>query len=92
MSEVVFENVVKTFPAVNGVGLHHAVKDLSLTVASGELVTVCDQNPPYPVSLACIFPHKRLQDPKSRLFIEYMVAAIKNVLSDLPVPSGAAVA
>ncbi len=34
-----------------------------------------------PVQLACLFPHKRLQDPKSRLFIEFMVAACKRSLA-----------
>lgn len=56
-------------------------------LAAGALVTVCEDNPPYPVSLACVFPHKRLQDPKSRLFIDFMVSAIKQVLADLPVPA-----
>ncbi len=50
-------------------------------LASGALVPVCEDNPPYPVSLACIFPHKRLQDPKSRLFIDFMVGAIKQALA-----------
>jgi len=59
-------------------------------LAAGELVPVCEDNPPYPVSLACIFPHKRLQDPKSRLFIDFMIAAIKQALSDLPAPASPA--
>jgi DNA-binding transcriptional LysR family regulator len=59
-------------------------------LASGALVPVCEDNPPYPVSLACIFPHKRLQDPKSRLFIEFMVAAIKQALAELPAPASPA--
>jgi DNA-binding transcriptional LysR family regulator len=58
-------------------------------LASGQLVPVCEDNPPYPVSLACIFPHKRLQDPKSRLLIDFMVAAIKQALADLPTPVSA---
>ncbi|MFT3973959.1 MAG: LysR family transcriptional regulator [Amaricoccus sp.] len=53
-------------------------------LASGELLMVCEENPPFPVSLACIFPHKRLQDPKSRLFIEFMVGVIKQALAGLP--------
>lgn len=61
-------------------------------LASGELVTVCEDNPPYPVSLACIFPHKRLQDPKSRLFIDFMVAAIKQALAEAPTPASPAAA
>jgi DNA-binding transcriptional LysR family regulator len=56
-------------------------------LASGALVSVVEDNPPYPVSLACIFPHKRLQDPKSRLFIDFMVAAVKKALAEIPVPA-----
>ena len=36
--------------------------------------------PPQPIQLACLFPHKRLQDPKSRLFIEFMVSAVRREL------------
>ena len=43
-------------------------------LAAGALVPVCEDNPPLPVSLACVYPHKRLQDPKSRLFIDFTVA------------------
>ena len=32
-------------------------------------------------------PHKRLQDPKSRLFIDFMVAAVRKALADIPVPA-----
>lgn len=61
-------------------------------LAAGELVPVCEENPPYPVILACIFPHKRLQDPKSRLFMDFMVAAIKQALAELPEPASPAAA
>ena len=43
-----------------------------------------------PVSLACLYPHKRLQDPKSRLFIDFMVAAIKRELAEILAPRTAA--
>ena len=56
-------------------------------LAAGALVPVCEDNPPLPVSLACVYPHKRLQDPKSRLFIDYTVAAVKKALADIPVPA-----
>ena len=39
--------------------------------------------PPADVSLACLYPHKRLQDPKSRLFIDFMVAACKRELAGI---------
>jgi DNA-binding transcriptional LysR family regulator len=48
---------------------------------SGALVPVLPDTPPQPVQLACLFPHKRLQDPKSRLFIEFMVAAVRRELA-----------
>ena len=60
-------------------------------LASGALVPVCEDTPPLPVSLACLYPHKRLQDPKSRLFIDFMVTAIKReltgILARLPAPA-----
>lgn len=56
-------------------------------LASGALVPVCEDTPPLPVSLACLFPSKRLQDPKSRLFIDFMVAACKRELSRLLAPA-----
>lgn len=51
---------------------------------SGALVPVATATPPLDVILACLFPHKRLQDPKSRLFIDYMVAACRKALAGLP--------
>ncbi len=56
----------------------------------GELVPVAAAAPPLPIQLACLYPHKRLQDPKSRLFIDYLVTACKReltaVLARLPDP------
>ncbi len=50
---------------------------------SGALVAVAPATPPLDVQLACLFPHKRLQDPKSRLFIDFMVPACKKALAGL---------
>lgn len=52
-------------------------------LARGELVPVAEETPPLDVPLACLFPHKRLQDPKARLFIDYMVAACRKALADV---------
>ncbi|MGR3572184.1 LysR family transcriptional regulator [Brevirhabdus sp.] len=51
-------------------------------LARGDLVPVCIAEPPEPVSLACLFPHKRYQDPKIRLFIDFMSAQIKEDLRE----------
>lgn len=40
---------------------------------SGELVPVAERTPPLPVNLACLYTHRRHQDPKSRLFMEFMI-------------------
>lgn len=40
---------------------------------SGALIPVCEETPPTSVQLACLYPHRRYQDPKIRLFIDYMI-------------------
>ena len=57
------------------------VFEIAEHLASGALVPVAEANPPQDIQLACLYPHKRLQDPKSRLFIDYMVAACKRELA-----------
>ena len=48
---------------------------------SGALVTVADATPPLPVQMACLFTHRRHQDPKARLFMEFMIGRITAALS-----------
>lgn len=42
-------------------------------LASGRLVPVAQATPPEPVQMACLYTHRRHQDPKTRLFMEFMV-------------------
>ena len=42
----------------------------------GLLVPVATQTPPEPIQMACLFTHRRRQDPKTRLFMEFMVDRI----------------
>lgn len=49
-------------------------------LVSGELVSVAEATPPTDLPFSCIYPHKRLQDMKVRLFIDYMVAGCKQAL------------
>jgi DNA-binding transcriptional LysR family regulator len=51
--------------------------DVAEHLARGALVPVCESTPPADAQQACLFPHKRNQDPKSRLFIEFMAERIK---------------
>jgi len=43
---------------------------------SGALVPVAQDTPPEPIQMACLFTHRRRQDPKSRLFMEFMIERI----------------
>ncbi len=52
-------------------------------LARGEFVIVAAETPPLDAQLACLYPHKRLQDPKARLFIDFMVAGVRESLAAL---------
>ncbi len=50
---------------------------------SGALVVVAEETPPMPVQLVCLYAHRRYQDPKARLFIEYTGSRIAKELKSL---------
>lgn len=43
---------------------------------AGRLVPVAMDTPPVPVQMACLYTHRRHQDPKTRLFMEFMIERI----------------
>ncbi len=47
--------------------IHHHIE-------SGRLVPLLADFPPVPAQLACLYPHKKFQDPKVRLFIDFMAS------------------
>ena len=49
-------------------------------LASGALVQVAEETPPLPVQMACLYTHRRHQDPKTRLFMEFMIARMEDAL------------
>ena len=49
----------------------------------GELVRVAGKTPPTTAPFSCVYPHKRLQDPKVRLFIDFMVIRCKKQIAAL---------
>ena len=49
-------------------------------LATGRLVKVLENEPPIPVQMACLYTHRRMQDPKTRLFIDFMVGRIQKGL------------
>lgn len=48
----------------------------------GRLVTVCERTPPLPVQMACLFTHRRHQDPKTRLFMDFTIERILAALDE----------
>ena len=59
------------------------VFDVAAHLAAGTLVPVLDRFPPVTAKFACLFPHKRLQDPKVRLFIDFMSDNCKRRVGEL---------
>jgi len=49
-------------------------------LADGRLVPVLEDEPPIPIQMACLYSHRRRQDPKARLFIDFMVEHIQSAL------------
>ncbi len=50
-------------------------------LASGALVPVATAEPPVPVQMACLYMHRRRQDPKTRLLIDFMADHITQALA-----------
>ena len=46
-------------------------------IRAGALVPVASATPPLPVQLSALMPHRRLKDPKTRLFVDFIAARIK---------------
>lgn len=51
-------------------------------LAAGRLVPVATETPPEPIQMACLFTHRKGQDPKTRLFMDFMVERIAAVVRE----------
>ena len=63
----------------NGVILK-PVFEVAEHLKSGALVPVAEPEPPVPIQLACLYMHRRRQDPKTRLFIDFMAERIARAM------------
>lgn len=64
--------------ALMGCGIvNKTLFEVATHLRSGSLVEVAANTPPTPVPFSCVFPHKRLQDLKVRLFIDFIVDGAK---------------
>lgn len=51
--------------------------DISKFLDDGSLIEILQDTPPISSSFGCLYPHRKLQDPKIRLLIDFMVQEIR---------------
>jgi len=67
--------------AGNGIAMK-PVFEVADHIKAGRLVPVALQNPPEPIQMACLYTHRRRQDPKTRLFMDYVIERITAAVRD----------
>lgn len=74
--------------ALDGRGIvNKPIFEVHQHLKSGSLVAIAEETPPTPVQLACLYPHRTYQDPKIRLFIDFMIARCKKELEARQLPA-----
>ncbi|WP_306044940.1 LysR family transcriptional regulator [Nioella sp. MMSF_3534] len=56
------------------------VFEVAEQLAAGTLVPVLENEPPVPIQMACLYMHRKRQDPKARLLIDFMSDHIRREL------------
>jgi DNA-binding transcriptional LysR family regulator len=54
--------------------------DIFKSLEDGSLVEILSDTPPISSSFGCLYPHRKLQDPKIRLFVDFMVQKSREVI------------
>ena len=54
--------------------------EVAIHIAEGRLIPVAIKTPPEPIQMACLFTHRKRQDPKTRLFMEFIINRIGSAL------------
>ena len=52
-------------------------------IRAGRLVPVAVETPPEPIQMACLFTHRKRQDPKTRLFMDYVIQRIAEAVRNI---------
>jgi len=52
------------------------VFEIAWHLDAGRLMVVAEDTPPEPIQMACLYTHRRWQDPETRLFMEFMIERI----------------
>lgn len=75
---------VLTAWALDGQGIVNKPRfDIADHLASGALVEILPDTPPPTSTFGCLYPHRRLQDSKVRLFIDFVLERCKRRLAAL---------
>ena len=70
--------------ALDGAGIANKPRfDVARHLATGALVEVLPDTPPVPASFGCLYPHRKFQDPKIRLFVDHMTAEARKRMEAL---------
>lgn len=68
--------------ALDGRGIINKPRyEVQVYLDTGALVQVCEGSPAPDAQLALLYPHKKNQDPKSRLFMEFMSTKLRAALA-----------
>ena len=51
-------------------------------IRAGRLVAVATDTPPEPIQMACLYTHRKRQDPKTRLFMDFVIERISKSVRD----------
>lgn len=69
--------------ALSGQGIAmKPVFEVAEHLLSGALVPVATVTPPEPVQMACLYTHRRHQDPKTRLFMDFMTDRVGQAVKE----------
>ncbi|MGX1499141.1 DNA-binding transcriptional LysR family regulator [Labrenzia sp. MBR-25] len=61
--------------ALSGYGIVNKPRfDVAQHLDSGRLVEILKDTPPPPTIFGCLYPHRRLQDPKIRHFVDFVIS------------------
>lgn len=75
---------VLTSWALDGHGIANRPEyEVADDLRTGRLIRLLPQTPPIPAQFGCLAPHRRLQDPKVRMFADFAVRELKPVFQPL---------
>lgn len=70
--------------ALDGAGIANKPRfDVAQHLASGALKEVLPDTPPIPAAFGCLYPHRKLQDPKIRLFVDFIASQSRQRIAQL---------